>query len=331
MRSLNAGANKHSAEMPVTIILPCWNECRSIEPLIGAFREAFRPGEDPEVHLLFVDDASTDGTWSEIEQVLGRYGQLFVSGLRLPAHLGKASAQAAGLRSLVPARGPVVFMDSDGQHDPGVLLPPIHRSLETGRTQIAERSGYRRTLTSQLGTVGLRILGNLAGASFQPKLAEFLAISAETANRLASNPQLGISPLLPLVQSCSPDFDTFQAPIGPRIDGSTSSRWSTETHWQKAVLHLLVNPWRLLLRLSVGVTIMVAIMGTYGLVVGITSMANGTFLGVGSVLVALVFIFAVLATLQIIILALLALVLRRVETIPTIAVTSAQRGGVIDD
>jgi hypothetical protein len=327
---MNANTGVPSSQIPVTIILPCWNELPTIRPLVLGFADAFAGDTSIQVQLLFVDDASTDGTWSEIEQVLGPNGPLLISGIRLPAHLGKGSAQAIGLRSLTPAVGPVVFMDSDGQHDPRALVPPIHRCLETGRTQIAQRSSYRRTPMSQFGTLGLRFLGYLAGVSYQPKLAEFLTMSAPTADRLASHPQLGISPLLPLVQSTSPDYDTFSAPVVPRIDGSTTTRWSTEAHWQKAVLHLLVSPWRLLLRLSIGVSLMVALMGTYGLIVGFSSFASGTFLGVGSVLVALVFIFAVLAALQITILALLALLLGRVEQFQITEIASTQRSAEQD-
>lgn len=299
-----------------TVVLPCWNEEQSVLPLVESFRQAFPDKTMASIQLLFIDDGSTDQTWANIQSMVNASGELPIAGVHLKSHLGKTSAQAIGLRwAVAHGGGTVVFMDSDGQHDPHALLDPLRRCNASGRTQVASRPGYRRTLISALGTAGLRLLAGLTGVPFRPDLAEFVVISKQTANRLATDPNLGTSPLLPLVEATSDGFETFRTSVLDRLDGTVNSRWSNENLWQKAVLHLLTNPWRLLLRLSIVLTAAILALGTYGLIVGLSSMASGTFLGVGSILVTVVFAFAMLAMLQIATLAFIVLLLKRFETL----------------
>ncbi|HSF35559.1 MAG TPA: hypothetical protein VLA70_05555, partial [Nocardioides sp.] len=76
---------------------------------------------------------------------------------------------------------------------------------------------------------------------------------------------------------------------------------------------LLANPWALLPRMAVAIAVTVVLLGSYGLGVGIASIVHGTFLGVGSVLVAIVLVFAVLAGLQLVTLGLVVVLFRTIS------------------
>ena len=84
----------------------------------------------------------------------------------------------------------------------------------------------------------------------------------------------------------------------PRNGADPRSRWGLADLWHKAIMHLLVDPWSLLPRITLLIAGLVVLLGGYGLVVGVWSMVQGTFLGIGSVLVAVVMVFAALAALM---------------------------------
>jgi glycosyltransferase involved in cell wall biosynthesis len=295
-----------------SVILPCRNEESSIEPMIHGISTAFSQFRGRLVpRLVFVDDGSTDQTWATIERNCGDFGAYRVTGIRLGEMLGKGHAQAVGLEAARPFEGPIVFMDADGQHDPRYLQEAVSSCVQSHRAHIARRSSYRRRWAREVGSIGLRALAFLAGSPFRPDLGEFLVIPPDVARSLAASRDLGSVPLVPLVQAIDPQYTTFEVQIAQRFDGTLSTRWSAEALWQKAVLHLLVNPWRLMLRLSALVFAAVALLGIYGVYVGLSSLSRGAFLGTGSVIVILVFVFATLATLQIVVLAFLVLLLRR--------------------
>jgi dolichyl-phosphate beta-glucosyltransferase len=74
-----------------TVIVPCFNEERRLVP--GIFEEFAR--KRPDVHVLFVDDGSTDGTPDMLRTLVDSRRESFGL-LRLPGNLGKAEAVRAG-------------------------------------------------------------------------------------------------------------------------------------------------------------------------------------------------------------------------------------------
>src|SRR6185436_18906214 len=108
----------------ISVIVPVFNEADNILPLLhetcAAMKATGRPWE-----LVFVDDASTDATWTRVQEAQ-RLNQL-VRGLRHARNAGQSAALWTGIQatsSLVLAT-----LDGDLQNDPADL-PRLLAELE---------------------------------------------------------------------------------------------------------------------------------------------------------------------------------------------------------
>jgi cellulose synthase/poly-beta-1,6-N-acetylglucosamine synthase-like glycosyltransferase/peptidoglycan/xylan/chitin deacetylase (PgdA/CDA1 family) len=100
---------------PVTVIVPAYNECKTIAATVRSL--AF--GTHPTIEVLVVDDESSDGTADEVE----RLGLANVRVVRVPAG-GKAAALNAGLA--LASNDLVVMVDADT-----VVAPDaVHRLVQ---------------------------------------------------------------------------------------------------------------------------------------------------------------------------------------------------------
>jgi dolichol-phosphate mannosyltransferase len=119
----------------ISIVIPVCNEQESLPILQAEIGEsARRAGQDVEV--CYVDDGSTDGTWSVICQLA--HGEVWIHGIRLRRNFGKAAALSAGFQA---ARGDIIItMDGDLQDDPAEI-PHFLAALEKGSEVV---SGWKR-------------------------------------------------------------------------------------------------------------------------------------------------------------------------------------------
>jgi len=110
----------------VAVVVPAFNEAESLPELVDRIDEAISAmGRTWEVWII--DDGSTDGTFSVVENLAAARSQ--VHGLSLGRNFGKAAALAAGFSAV---SAPVIItMDADLQDDPAEI-PDLVAMIEQG-------------------------------------------------------------------------------------------------------------------------------------------------------------------------------------------------------
>ena len=114
MSIASSGASP-SGEAPVAVVIPCFQARGTLRrALDSVLRQTLRPRE-----LIAVDDASSDGTWEELQRIQGELGADRLRILRLERNLGPATARNAGWDAASAEL--VAFLDSDDSWHPRKL------------------------------------------------------------------------------------------------------------------------------------------------------------------------------------------------------------------
>ncbi|MBU06782.1 MAG: glycosyl transferase, partial [Gemmatimonadetes bacterium] len=103
-----------ASPLELSVILPAYNEEGAIARVVGALRQRLDEEDSlrERYEILVIDDGSSDDT---AQQARSAGGDIRV--VQHPCNIGNGAAVKTGIRH---ARGRVlVFMDADGQHDPG--------------------------------------------------------------------------------------------------------------------------------------------------------------------------------------------------------------------
>ena len=107
--------------MNLSLVIPAWNEAESLPELVERIARA-AAGLSYEV--VFIDDGSTDDTWSVISRL--HAANPAVKGIRFRRNYGKSAALYCGFEA---ARGEVVItMDADLQDSPEEI-PELYRMI----------------------------------------------------------------------------------------------------------------------------------------------------------------------------------------------------------
>ena len=119
----------------LSVVIPVLNEASSLETLWQELAAVARD-RGYELEVIFVDDGSTDASWSVIERLAAADER--VRGIRFRRNFGKAAALAAGFRAV---RGDLVMtLDADLQDDPREI-PNFLAALELNLDVV---SGWKR-------------------------------------------------------------------------------------------------------------------------------------------------------------------------------------------
>ena len=98
--------------MKTLIISPTYNERKNIKQLVDMVI-----GENPELHLLIVDDNSPDGTGEEVKKLQTEYKNLFLE--TRPKKSGLGTAYIFGFKwALEKKYDNIIQMDADLSHNP---------------------------------------------------------------------------------------------------------------------------------------------------------------------------------------------------------------------
>jgi len=114
--------------LKLSIVIPVYHSENILPKLVYEVDSAMRKaGFSDSFELIFINDASTDGSWDCIKQLFDKYK--FINGLSLMKNFGQHNATMAGLNF---AQGEViVIMDDDLQHPPSEI-PRLVNAIETG-------------------------------------------------------------------------------------------------------------------------------------------------------------------------------------------------------
>ena len=127
----------------LSIVIPAYCEATNIEPFIHSIATVMAKTAYT-YELIFIDDGSTDQTWTQIKKTL--HAGAPIRALRFGRNFGKEAAIAAGLDY---AQGQaVIVMDADLQHPPS-LVPKMMHLWQEGN-QIVEAIKEERQAESAL-------------------------------------------------------------------------------------------------------------------------------------------------------------------------------------
>ena len=122
----------------ISVVIPIFNEERSVALLYEELQSALDPLGD-EWEAVYVDDGSTDASFSALTRLHSRSGNVRV--VRLRRNFGKAAALAAGFAQ---AQGDIVVtIDGDLQDDPAEI-PRLLAKLEEGFDLVTGWKTHRR-------------------------------------------------------------------------------------------------------------------------------------------------------------------------------------------
>ena len=184
--AMSSQKGDRSSKSPlVSLICPVFNE----EGLLEAFVERALDTLSATGHsfeILFVDDGSTDATWSRIVEISSSYSE--VRGIRLARNFGKEVAVTAGLAE---AHGQAhIPIDVDFQ-DPLELIPEMISLWQDGFTQVIPRRSTRSD--SGLRRIGAaafyRLIGWLTTNSVPKEVGDFRLLDASMTERFLSFPE----------------------------------------------------------------------------------------------------------------------------------------------
>ncbi|SMO80562.1 glycosyltransferase family 2 protein [Fodinibius sediminis] len=122
--------------MELSVIVPLYNEQQSIMELTDRVKEAL--ADLSSIELIFVDDGSSDQSWTEVKKATRQCS--WVKGIQLKRNYGKSTALQVGFEK---ARGRyIATMDADLQDDP-FEIPAMLQQLKERQLDLV--SGWKKT------------------------------------------------------------------------------------------------------------------------------------------------------------------------------------------
>lgn len=120
----------------ISVVVPLYNECESLAELAAWIRRV-AGREKLSCEVIFVDDGSTDCSWSEVQRIAA--ADPGVRGIRFRRNYGKSAALYCGFEA---ARGEVVItLDADLQDSPDEIPVLYHMITQEGYDMV---SGWKK-------------------------------------------------------------------------------------------------------------------------------------------------------------------------------------------
>lgn len=223
----------------VLIVSPVYNEEEVLPEFvhaIGQLRTDLSATVD--IHLLLVDDGSTDATATKIRS-LHSINSDWISYLRFTSNFGHQAALIAGLLHAGSWPEAIITMDSDLEH-PVALVPELIRRWQGDKVMVvntirrgAAELGWRKRLFSKLF---YRLARRMTGLDLQPGQADFRLWDARVIRSLHSYlPTVGslrvFAAWLP-VEKRAIEYDQTVRP-------NRRTRFTFEKNWELAMVGII--------------------------------------------------------------------------------------------
>jgi glycosyltransferase involved in cell wall biosynthesis len=287
----------------IKILIPCKDEERALREflpqIVGVLSEV-----DLRFTLIIVDDGSSDGTREYLRSyTVPPNSSVLVECIVLERNIGKVRAQNIGLSFCGDATG-VVLMDGDGQHPVKYLPQLIDLGLKNVSPIVGRRKKYKRSASSRIGTVILKILTKVLGVKYSSDESEYLFLQKENLKKISNDPLRGLLPINDLIKKNIKQYETFEFNVEPRMgesnlgsSGEEEMESTTRHHLpsllRKAALIIFADPWQILTRVSVMLGFTFSVFLGYGFYIGIKQFIDGTHNGVSSILLISLSLFSI--------------------------------------
>ncbi|MFP7722108.1 glycosyltransferase family 2 protein [Lysobacter sp. A3-1-A15] len=169
----------------LTVVVAAYNEADSLpllHPRVAAVLDLLE-AQGLEGRILYVDDGSSDGTWSLLQGIAA--GDARVGLLRLSRNFGKELALTAGLDRV--QEGAALILDADGQ-DPPELIPDFVRLWRDGFDDVhgtrvvRDGEGWLKRSTAH---AFYRLMGRLSRTPIPADTGDFRLLSPRALAALA--------------------------------------------------------------------------------------------------------------------------------------------------
>lgn len=115
----------------VVIVIPTYNEANNVRSVTEALATVFKQCPSYDMHILFVDDGSPDGTAQEIGKLFKKYPFVHILNNKRKGGLGHAYKKGFVL-AMDKYKADILFeFDADLQHDPKII-PSMLKAVEAG-------------------------------------------------------------------------------------------------------------------------------------------------------------------------------------------------------
>ncbi len=180
----------------LAIVVPCFNEQECLlrtAQVLGAQLDAMAKGGlvAEESFLYFVDDGSTDASWSLLETIHREYP--LVRALKLSRNFGHQNAVLAGLMAVAGRSDAAISIDADLQQDPGAIPEFVKQYLLGAEVVFGVRNdrasdGLRKRITA----LGFYRVMNVMGVNVLRNHADYRLLGPQALRALAEYPEPNI-------------------------------------------------------------------------------------------------------------------------------------------
>jgi dolichol-phosphate mannosyltransferase len=184
--------------MKVWVVLPAYNEAQNIAAIIDGFQNVVEDNYNFDIHIILVNDGSTDNT-SEIARQSA--GKLPIDVYENEKNQGLAETFMRGMTIAARKAKPkdvIICMDADNSHSPGLTLRMV-RNIQEGRDvviasryqpgAVAKGIPLRRRILSRVMSLLFRMVYPIKGVKdyscgYRAYRAEFLQKALEAQGEL---------------------------------------------------------------------------------------------------------------------------------------------------